>query len=97
VESASMGLLASLSAVAGIKGKDYMPPPRDTALGALINYLTTSSSKNFQPMNINFGLFWMQEMKIRDKKERNQKIAVNAMEQIKKWRQGLKDSINSAA
>jgi folate-dependent tRNA-U54 methylase TrmFO/GidA len=39
----------------------------------------------------------MQEMKIRDKKERNQKIAVNAMEQIKKWRQGLKDSINSAA
>jgi len=97
VESASMGLLASLSAVAEIMGKDYMPPPRDTALGALINYLTTSSSKNFQPMNINFGLFWMQEMKIRNKKERNQKIAVNAMEQIKKWRQGLKDSIDSAA
>lgn len=97
VESASMGLLTSLSAVAGITGKDYMPPPRDTALGALINYLTTSSSKNFQPMNINFGLFWVQEMKIRDKKERNQKIAVNAMEQIKKWRQGLKDSIDSAA
>ena len=97
VESASMGLLASLSAVAEIKGKDYMPPPRDTALGALINYLTTSSSKNFQPMNINFGLFWVQEMKIRDKKERNQKIAVNAMDQIKKWRQGLKDSIDSAA
>ena len=97
VESASMGLLASLSAVAEITRKDYMPPPRDTALGALINYLTTSSSKNFQPMNINFGLFWMQEMKIRDKKERNQKIAVNAIEQIKKWRQGLKDSIDTAA
>ena len=97
VESASMGLLASLSAVAEIMGKDYIPPPRDTALGALINYLTTSSSKNFQPMNINFGLFWVQEMKIRDKKERNQKIAVNAMDQIKKWRQGLKDSIDSAA
>ena len=97
VESASMGLLASLSAVAGITGKDYMPPPRDTALGALINYLTTSSSKNFQPMNINFGLFWVQEMKIKNKQERNQKIAANAMEQIKKWRQGLKDSIDSAA
>jgi len=97
VESASMGLLASLSAVAGITGKDYMPPPRDTALGALINYLTTSRSKNFQPMNINFGLFWVQEMKIKNKQERNQKIAVNAMAQIKKWRQGLKDSIDSAA
>ena len=57
VESCSMGLLASLSAVAKITGKKYVPPPRDTALGALINYLTTSSSKKFQPMNINFGLF----------------------------------------
>jgi methylenetetrahydrofolate--tRNA-(uracil-5-)-methyltransferase len=97
VESASMGLLASLSAVAEITGKDYMPPPRDTALGALINYLTTSSSKNFQPMNINFGLFWVQEMRIKNKQERNQKIAVKAMEQIKKWRQELKDTIDSAA
>jgi len=98
VESSSMGLLASLSAVAEITGKKYVPPPRDTALGALINYLTTSNSKNFQPMNINFGLFWVNEMKIKNKQERNQKIAVNAMEQIKKWRQGLVgDSIDSAA
>lgn len=97
VESASMGLLASLSAVAKIKGKKYEAPPKDTALGALINYLTTSSVKNFQPMNINFGLFWVGEMKIRDKKERNQKIALNALEQIQKWRQELKDFVGSAA
>jgi methylenetetrahydrofolate--tRNA-(uracil-5-)-methyltransferase len=97
VESASMGLLASLSAVAEITGKKYVSPPRDTALGALINYLTTSNSKNFQPMNINFGLFWVKEMKIKNKQERNQKIAVNAMEQIIKWRQGLGDSVDPAA
>jgi methylenetetrahydrofolate--tRNA-(uracil-5-)-methyltransferase len=96
VESASMGLLASLSVVAEITGKKYVPPPRDTALGSLINYLTTSKSKNFQPMNINFGLFWVKEMKIKNKQERNLKIAVNAMEQIKKWRQGLDESIDSA-
>jgi methylenetetrahydrofolate--tRNA-(uracil-5-)-methyltransferase len=97
VESASMGLLASLSAVAEMTGKKYVPPPRDTALGALINYLTTSHSKNFQPMNINFGLFWLKDMKIKNKQERNQRIAINAMEQIKKWRQGLGDLIDSAA
>ena len=97
LESASMGLLASLSAVAKILGKDYIPPPRDTALGALINYLTTSNVNNFQPMNINFGLFRIGEMKIRDKKERNQKIALNALEKIKKWEQELKCSIGSAA
>ena len=97
LESASMGLLASLSAVAKILGKDYIPPPRDTALGALINYLTTTNVKNFQPMNINFGLFRIGEIKIRDKKERNQKIALNALEKIQKWEQELKGSIGSAA
>ena len=97
LESASMGLLASLSAVAKILGKEYIPPPRDTALGALINYLTTSNVNNFQPMNINFGLFRIGEMKIRDKKERNQKIALNALEKIQKWEQELKCSIGSTA
>jgi len=97
LESASMGLLASLSAVAKILGKDYIPPPRDTALGALINYLTTSNVNNFQPMNINFGLFPIGEIKIRDKKERNQKIALNALEKIQKWEQELKGLIGSAA
>ena len=97
LESASMGLLASLSAVAKILGKDYIAPPRNTALGALINYLTTSSVNNFQPMNINFGLFPIGEIKIRDKKERNQKIALNALEKIQKWEQELKGLIGSAA
>jgi methylenetetrahydrofolate--tRNA-(uracil-5-)-methyltransferase len=89
VESSAMGLLASLSAVAKITGQAYMPPPADTALGALINYLTKSRSKGFQPMNINFGLFWVQDMKIRDKKMRNEKIATNALEKIKQWKDGL--------
>lgn len=97
VESASMGLLASLSATAKISGKDYVPPPRDTALGALINYLTASGAKNFQPMNINFGLFWVREMKIRDKKVRNQNISKNALQQLQNWRHEIKDCIGSAA
>ena len=85
VESSAMGLLAGLSAVAKITGSPYTPPPADTALGALINYLTASRSKGFQPMNINFGLFWVQDMRIRDKKLRNQKIATNALKKIKEW------------
>ena len=96
VESASMGLLASLSAVAKITQSDYKAPPKGTALGALINYLTTSSKKHFQPMNINFGLFWTQEMKIKNKQERNQKIALNALDQIKSWRDELNDCIGYA-
>ena len=96
LESASMGLLASLSATAKILGKEYIPPPRNTALGALINYLTASSKKNFQPMNINFGLFWVREMKIRDKNVRNQNIAKNALQELRKWRHNIKDCMGSS-
>ena len=96
LESASMGLLASLSATAKILRKDYIPPPRNTALGALINYLTASSKKNFQPMNINFGLFWVGEMKIRDKNVRNQSIAKNALQELQKWRHNIKDCMGSS-
>ena len=96
LESASMGLLASLSATSKILRKGYIPPPRNTALGALINYLTASSKKNFQPMNINFGLFWVGEMKIRDKNVRNQSIAKNALQELKKWRHNIKDCMGSS-
>ena len=96
LESASMGLLASLSATAKILKKAYIPPPRNTALGALINYLTVSSKKNFQPMNINFGLFWVGEMKIQDKNVRNQSIAKNALQELKKWRHNIKDCMGSS-
>ena len=89
VESSAMGLLASLSAVAKIMGTVYKPPPADTALGALLNYITLSRKQGFQPMNINFGLFWVQEMKIKDKKMTNQKIATNAMEKLKAWKDGM--------
>ena len=96
LESASMGLLASLSATSKILKKGYIPPPRNTALGALINYLTASSKKNFQPMNINFGLFWVGEMKIRDKNVRNQSIAKNALQELQKWRHNIKDCMGSS-
>ena len=97
LESASMGLLASLSAIAKITKTNYKEPPTSTALGALINHLTKASKKNFQPMNINFGLFWVQEMKIKEKRERNHKIALNALEKIKNWRDELNHQLGSAA
>ena len=58
VESAAMGLLAGRMAAAEILGRDLVPPPRDTATGALIHHITGGAdAKTFQPMNVNFGLF----------------------------------------
>ncbi len=58
VESASVGMLAGLMAAAQIAGRDWPPPPRTTALGALLSHITgDAEAETYQPMNINFGLF----------------------------------------
>ncbi|MGB5557792.1 MAG: methylenetetrahydrofolate--tRNA-(uracil(54)-C(5))-methyltransferase (FADH(2)-oxidizing) TrmFO [Paracoccaceae bacterium] len=58
VESAAMGLLAGRMAAAEILGAPILPPPPETAMGALIHHITGGAeAKTFQPMNVNFGLF----------------------------------------
>ena len=58
VESAAMGLVAGRMAAAEIRGQTLPPPPRETAMGALIHHITGGAeAKTFQPMNVNFGLF----------------------------------------
>lgn len=57
VESAAVGLMAGLFAAWETQGKEIIPPPVETALGAMLNHITVSAESDlFQPMNINFGL-----------------------------------------
>jgi len=58
VESAAVGLLAGIFASALLKGKTPLLPPRETAFGAMLAHLhDIENIENYQPMNINFGLF----------------------------------------
>ena len=58
VESAAMGLLAGRMAAAEMLGQPLPPPPRETAMGALVAHITgDAEARTFQPMNVNFGLF----------------------------------------
>jgi methylenetetrahydrofolate--tRNA-(uracil-5-)-methyltransferase len=84
VESAAMGLLAGINAARLVKDQAAVVPPRETALGSLINHLTESDSARFQPSNINFGLFPPWEKKIR-KKFRGQERADRALAALEKW------------
>ncbi|MGW8193038.1 MAG: methylenetetrahydrofolate--tRNA-(uracil(54)-C(5))-methyltransferase (FADH(2)-oxidizing) TrmFO [Desulforhopalus sp.] len=86
VESAAMGLLAGINAARLAGQLTPVVPPRETALGGLVNHLTASDPKNFQPSNINFGLFPSWEKKIR-KKFRGQERAQRALAALEKWQQ----------
>jgi methylenetetrahydrofolate--tRNA-(uracil-5-)-methyltransferase len=59
VESAALGIVAGLCAgsLASERGQPILAPPSTTALGALLAYVSRGNAENFQPMNINFGLF----------------------------------------
>ncbi|ATY31449.1 methylenetetrahydrofolate--tRNA-(uracil(54)-C(5))-methyltransferase (FADH(2)-oxidizing) TrmFO [Sphingomonas psychrotolerans] len=58
VESAAIGLLAGRFAATELAGQILPPPPRETALGALLAHITGEAEvETYQPMNVNFGLF----------------------------------------
>ncbi len=58
VESGAMGILAGRFAAAERLGTPLAPPPRETAMGALLAHITGGAeAETFQPMNVNFGLF----------------------------------------
>ena len=58
VESAAIGLLVGRFIANELSTGIQSPPPPTTAIGGLYNHLTASvMQKNFQPMNVNFGLF----------------------------------------
>jgi methylenetetrahydrofolate--tRNA-(uracil-5-)-methyltransferase len=58
VESAAIGLLAGRFWAEEMADRAPSLPPIETALGALLNHITTGAgAETFQPMNINFGLF----------------------------------------
>jgi methylenetetrahydrofolate--tRNA-(uracil-5-)-methyltransferase len=57
VESAAVGLIAARFAAAELSSRALAPPPKETAIGALIGHITGgANAETFQPMNVNFGL-----------------------------------------
>jgi methylenetetrahydrofolate--tRNA-(uracil-5-)-methyltransferase len=85
VESAGSGLLAGINAAKLALDEELIVLPRETALGSMARYITEADPKNFQPMNVNFGLFPNLEKKVRDKKERTEQLANRALTTIQNF------------
>jgi methylenetetrahydrofolate--tRNA-(uracil-5-)-methyltransferase len=84
VESTAMGLLAGLNASRFVAGREMIPPPPETACGALIGHITNAERKNFQPMNITFGLFPPLPGRI-SRKDRGHIYARRALAALASW------------
>jgi methylenetetrahydrofolate--tRNA-(uracil-5-)-methyltransferase len=84
LESAAMGLLAGLNAAARVQGRTLPIPPATCGLGALVAYITQADPKNFQPVNINYGLL-PPALKKGSKEERRQRVADLALKDLEGW------------
>lgn len=89
IESTAMGLIAGINASRVIHKLPLLPPPNTTAMGALIGYITETSDRKFQPMNINFGLFPPLKEKVK-KEFKRKKIAQRALDDLEHWKESLK-------
>lgn len=86
VESAGSGLIAGINAARLAMGEELLYFPHETALGAMARYITEADAKNFQPMNVNFGIFPELGERIKSKVERAEKHANRAIETIQNFK-----------
>lgn len=87
LESAAIGLLAGRFISSEYFGCKSHTPPKETALGSLLNHITSGAdAQTFQPMNINFGLFPELTQKIKGKSDRKSAYSARALEAIKEFK-----------
>ena len=86
LESAASGLIVGIQIALLQDSGRFFSFPETCALGALSNHITNTHSKNFQPMNINFGLFPPLGKKMK-KAARKAAYAERALTDLSAWLQ----------
>jgi methylenetetrahydrofolate--tRNA-(uracil-5-)-methyltransferase len=89
VESVATGWLAGLNAARLVHKQDLITAPARSATGALCRYVSNVETKNFQPVNITFGLLepLSEELrkKYRQKRERHRVQVEMALRDWDEW------------
>jgi methylenetetrahydrofolate--tRNA-(uracil-5-)-methyltransferase len=89
VESSAVGLMVGRMVAAEIRGEPFTLPPQTTAFGALLSHITGGAdARDYQPMNVNFGLFPPFEQRVK-KKERKEAYTARARKDFAKWQHPL--------
>lgn len=84
VESAASGLLTGLETARELVGREPVDFPNITAIGALALYISDESVKEFQPMNINFGIIEPLGYRVKGKQNKNLAISERGIEYLRR-------------
>jgi len=78
IESSASAILAAINATRYVNKETLIELPTTTVLGSLVNYICSASSKDFRPMNSNYGIMINRP---KDKLE----IAQKSISDLKEW------------
>lgn len=89
IESVGTGWLAGINAARILRNENPLVAPETSAIGALCRYVSSVETKNFQPVNITFGLLSEPppelRKKHRNKRERHNVQVALALEDWNQW------------
>jgi methylenetetrahydrofolate--tRNA-(uracil-5-)-methyltransferase len=93
VESVATGWLAGLNAARLLRNEEMLTAPASSAVGALCRYVSGVETKNFQPVNITFGLLAPLPVELRKKyRSKRERHAVQVELALNEWDKWLKES-----
>jgi methylenetetrahydrofolate--tRNA-(uracil-5-)-methyltransferase len=92
VESIATGMLAGIFASTLVERNTPVAPPRATAMGSLVHYITHADPRKFQPANITFDLLPPLERKIRDRQQRHRMQCEFALRELEQWLRPVEES-----
>jgi methylenetetrahydrofolate--tRNA-(uracil-5-)-methyltransferase len=97
VECMATGLLAGMALARRVRGEAFVPPPRTTAVGSLVHYLTHAHPSDFQPVNISFDLLpprpGLPRAVARDRRARRQQQCQRALADLQHWLGRFRDPV----
>ena len=92
VESVATGWLAGINAVRVLNGEEMITAPQTSAIGALCRYVSNVETKNFQPVNITFGLLEPLPPELRKKyRKKRERHMIQVERALKDWDEWLSE------
>ncbi len=90
MEAIATGFCAGTFAARRLRGENPAAPPRETALGSLLHYISTAPAEDYSPANMTFDLLPLWEgPPVRDKKLRHQLQCERALQAFQSWWQQM--------
>src|SRR5215203_324786 len=96
VESVATGWLAGINAVRVLRRQPMLTAPPTSAIGALCRYVSNVETKNFQPVNITFGLLEELPLELRKKyRNKRERHMVQVELALKDWDEWLAENLGA--